>query len=98
MVKIEALVYMLLHNKRQTPIKDGYRPAFCFDFKEKSFFSGKMKFKESDSLSPGQSSIVEIFFIESDDLKEFLKKGATFSFNEPPNQIGEGEILEIIEN
>ncbi|MDB9954024.1 hypothetical protein OAD49_00495 [Flavobacteriaceae bacterium] len=96
MIKIKARVYFYKHHGRETPIDSGYRPAFCFEQKKDFFFTGHIELVEKKLFEVGMQDEVYITFINADLLKGQIKEGKTFSINEPPIEVGEGEILEII--
>lgn len=96
MIKIKAYIYVLKHNKREKLLLNEYRPAFCFDYERTSFFSGKIHLPK-EGLNFGETKILEVSFIENTGVEQFIKLGATFTFNEGRYQIGEGQILEILQ-
>lgn len=96
MIKIKARIYLFKHEGRKTPFSSGYRPAIGFK-KSKDFFTGHIDILENDKFLPGSIGEVTITFNNKNLVDTFLIKGNTFSINEPPVQIGEGEIIEILE-
>ena len=59
-------------------------------------FSGYIELINQNEFERGALGEVFITFIVNNTNENLIKIGKAFSFNEPPNEIGEGEILEII--
>ena len=68
----------------------------CFNEKERYFFDSVIHQIENEIVEIGKKVIVHITVIKSYHIDSYLKVGTTFSLNEPPIQIGEGEILEVL--
>lgn len=95
MKKIKAQIYLFMYSGRRSPIKSDYRPAFSFD--NKTFYTGHIELINQDFFELGTSNEVFVSFIDDKVIKEYLKTGVCFSINEPPNMIGEGKIIEVID-
>ncbi len=99
MIKIKAKIYLYKNKGRNGSFKSGYRPAFNFDGNDNNFFTGHIELINKDLFMRGDLEEVFITFItDNKSIQNFLKVGNTFSFNEPPIEVGEGEILDIISN
>ena len=95
MIKIKAKIYIYKHKAKKSFFVDGYRPAFCFDEDKSNFFTGHIELINQDKFDKGTLSDVYITFTNKNLVTNYIKIGQTFSINEPPNEIGEGEIIEI---
>lgn len=95
MIKVKAKIYLYKHKGRKTPFSDGYRPAFSFD-NSNNLFTGRIELISQNEFERGTLGEVFITFIANNTTENLIKIGKTFGFNEPPNEIGEGEVLEII--
>jgi len=92
MKKVKAKIYLYKHKGRTTPFISGYKPAFNFG-DNNSFITGKIELIDMDKFLKGMLGEVYIYF---NDTNNVVSEGKTFSINEPPIEIGEGEVLEII--
>ena len=92
MIKVKAVIYLYKHRGRKTSFTNGYRPAFSFNQNDDEYLMGNIELIHSEEFALG--TLGEVFITFNSD--KYLKVGRTFSINEPPNEIGEGEILEII--
>ena len=95
MIKVKARIYLYKHKGRKTSFKERYRPAFNFDGTEK-YYSGHIELMNQEEFALGTLGEVNITFNQESTVVGHLTKGNTFSINEPPIEIREGEILEII--
>ncbi len=98
MIKIRAKIYLYKHKGRGSSIKDGYRPGFSFTDNNNEVFTGHIELIDSSEFETGTLGEVFISFTQNDLVEKFITVGNTFSLNEPPIEVGEGEILEILKN
>jgi translation elongation factor EF-Tu-like GTPase len=91
--KIKAKIKINTKGGRTLPFTTGYRPGFVF-IKNKQT-SGSINLLEKEELSPGEQSVVEIYFVSNVLLGE-IKSSTMFKFYEGPCEIGEGIVLEVI--
>lgn len=96
LITISAKIELLLNKgSRKTPIYSGYRPLFNFtDVSTK--VSGRIDLIDSDSLSPGKVGIVKITFIRGILNDNVLNSGEKFTFDEGQSLIGNGKIIEVL--
>jgi len=94
MIKVKAKIYLYKHKGRKTSFGNGYRPAFSFDENNNQVFTGQIELINQDVFERGTLNEVYITFTSN---SKSLKEGTTFSINEPPIEIGEGEIIEIVD-
>lgn len=96
MITIKAMLH-LYDNIRKTPFSNGYRPAF--DFGSESLTSGRILLDNENQLFyPNKTEEVKINFMFNEFFNNRLKVGERIYFYEGSNQLGEIEILEILEN
>ncbi|HEX8514833.1 MAG TPA: hypothetical protein VF868_01450 [Bacteroidia bacterium] len=79
---------------RKTPFNSGYRPLFSFIKSMKT--SGQITLIEGDKFFPGDEGIVKIKFANADYLGNNFRTGVKFTFGEGVQNIGEGEVIEIL--
>lgn len=92
MLKIKAKIWLYKKNGRKTPFKSGYRPLF--DFKGDSKYSGKIDLISKKEFFPGEEDIVYITFANL----EYLNVDNIFLFSEGLIDLGEGIVVEIVDN
>ena len=91
-MKVKANLFLYSgERKRATPFSNGYRPLFRLTDVDK--VSGSITIIDGEDVFPGERSCVEILFID-----DFFKIGDRTSFYEGAEELGEIEILEIIED
>jgi len=94
MIKFKALLkYPKIDKGRTSPIQSNYRPLFKFC---KNYVSGAIITKNDTPINPGEEVTVDIY-INSDNLIGKVSKGQKVTFWEPPIEIGEITITDIIE-
>src|SRR5579872_1921264 len=80
---------------RRTPALSGYFPHVRFEFIP-GLVGGKQKFLDKEIVYPGDTVTVEISLLITDPFKNKLKKDLEFKFSEGSRIIGNGTILEIL--
>jgi translation elongation factor EF-Tu-like GTPase len=91
--KIIAQISIKKKGGRTKPVYSGYRPGFCFI--ENRQTTGSINLIKNNSLNPGDTEIVEVFFV-SNELLGKIKEGTKFNFYEGNILIGNGEVVNII--
>lgn len=97
MAHIKAnLLFYPGEKKDGTPVffTSGYRPAFKFKDNDE-FNSGEIKFIGKDRIESGETVEGDITLLHPELVKEYLKVGNTFSFQEGTILAGKGEILKV---
>lgn len=82
---------------RETPAFSGYRPHVEFPFSN-YLTSGQQKFFDKNEVYPGDTVTAEITIIAVNIFKDTLYKGLTFKFGEGSRTVGEGVIIEVLNN
>lgn len=95
MIKIRAEI-LLYKDGRKTPFISGYRPAFEFIADMRT--SGKIGLIKCTHLYPGERAEVLIYFLTKKYLGKDFEKGKMFTFGEGGPPLGEGYILDILNN
>ena len=98
-IKAKLTLYATEKGGRKTGIKSGYRPNHVFEYEKGKFkqtFIGQITFNETEWILPGETSIVDIEFIKMIDIKKFITLGRKWWIHEANMQLGEAEIIEII--
>jgi translation elongation factor EF-Tu-like GTPase len=95
---------LTLHTKenggRESGIETGYRPNHVMEYLPNSndfptTYIGQRDF-DKDRIYPGETENVKIMFLRHQNIKELLKKGRVWWFNEGARKIGEAGVLEIL--
>lgn len=92
MIEIRAIIEF--NHTRKVPFFSGYRPAFLFI--PESYTSGQITLIDRERFNPGETGEVEIKFLNKDLLGKTFGIGSEFTFEEPPNILGTGRVLEIL--
>jgi hypothetical protein len=96
MIKIKAKIKLYRRNLyRQLPISNGYKPLFNFIPGMKTF--GQILLTNCENLFPGMETTAEIIFAFREFLGNNFKVGTKFTFGEGVNDVGEGIVLEILQ-
>jgi|SRR6185369_688662 len=96
LIKVLAKLNFLETSKRKTPFTSGYRPAFTF-LNASTKLSGQITLLNKKYFNKGETAIVEIAFIKGIINDTYFKVGQKFHFAEEPNKIGDGEILQVLD-
>ena len=95
---IAELNYLETENGgRKTLANSGYRPQVKFDFTENTS-SGFQTFIEKESVNPGEKVIAKIKVLSPRFFDKQLYEGIEFKFVEGKQIMGNGKIIEIINN
>ena len=81
---------------RSTPAYSGYRPHIEFAGIPEMRTSGQQIFKDKKVVNPGDTVIAEITILAHEYVEGKLFVGQKFLFCEGSRKIGDGEIIEII--
>ncbi len=80
---------------RKSFATSGYRPHLKFDFDERHT-SGQQIYINQDCVFPGENVMAQISILSREYFENKLQNGFNFNFYEGPNLIGNGKIIEII--
>ncbi len=95
---IAELNYLETENGgRKTKANSGYRPQIKFDFTENTS-SGFQTFIDKEYVNPGEIVIAKIKVVSPSFFDKQLYEGIEFNFVEGNQIIGNGKIIEIINN
>lgn len=99
LIKIHASIKLFSgENMRQTPFNNKYRPAFEFPG-ARTKLSGRIDLIDREEFEPGSTGVVQVTFIKGMINDDYFRKGQTFYISEGGKyNLGEGEILEVLEN
>lgn len=96
MIKIKAEITVFGNGiGRIHPFINRYRPHFDFG---KGLTSGQIILLDREEFFPGEKGIVEIDFLFRNFLDGNLNAGSKFIFSEGNTIVGEGIVLEILED
>ena len=93
MIRIRAKINFF--KVRKTPFFTGYRPAFSFV--RETFTSGSILLLDREKFYPGDSGVVEIWFVVPESLGDDFGVGKPFTFGEGPSALGDGVVEEILQ-
>ncbi len=95
--KIEARIKIYLYDGkigRKEYASSEYRPGF--KIYDEQYFSGQITLLDREKLNPGEQYDIEIKFVISNVVAQFLYVGKKITFNEGHTLIGEAAITKII--
>jgi translation elongation factor EF-Tu-like GTPase len=93
----ELTYYTAKQGGRKTPAFSGYRPHVKFPFST-FLTSGQQKFIGTNKVYPGDNVTAEITILAVDSFQKTLYNGLRYSFGEGPITVGEGVIIEVLNN
>jgi translation elongation factor EF-Tu-like GTPase len=98
-IKAKLTLYSTDNGGRKTGIKTGYRPNHVFESDKKDSFKqtyiGQITFDNQEWIMPGETTNVDIEFINMLDVKRFISVGRIWWIHEANKKLGEAEIIEI---
>ena len=83
---------------RQTPLfgSTAFRPNHNFGgSSNRHYYIGQVQFDKDDVISPGDSRVVDVVFLNVRGLRELLAIGATWRIQEGSILIGTGKVLDV---
>ncbi len=85
--------------QRKTGIKSGYRPNNIFEpviDGQFNTFIGEITFNDREYIYPGEEMIVNVKFLNTNEIEKFIHVGKIWWVYEVPNLIAEAVILEVL--
>lgn len=94
--KVLARIYLYKFSGRKTPFMSGYRPILTFG--DDWGVSSQIELIDQDQFELGEQGEVYIYLIDEAFKNVPISVNSIFGFSEGTRYLGEGEILEILNN